>query len=47
MARDKGMKYKIAGILYDKPGINKTALNIKKSLDEVKGILDNPKKRKK
>lgn len=47
MGRESHTKYKIAGILYSKPAIDKTALTLKKSLDEVKGILDNPKKKKK
>lgn len=47
MGKGKSVKHKLVGIMYQNPSIDKKALDIKKSLDEVKGILDNAIKKKK
>lgn len=47
MGKGKSVKHKLAGIMYQNPGIDKKALDMKKSFDEVKGILDSAMKKKK
>lgn len=47
MSKTKNIKHKLAGMMYQNPGIDKKALGIKKSFDEVKGILDSALKKKK
>ena len=39
MGKEKGLKDKLAATFYDKPKLNKTALTLKKSLDEVTNKL--------
>jgi len=46
MGKEKGLKDKLAATFYDKPKLNKTALTLKKSLDEVNGLLNNKNKKK-
>lgn len=47
MGKNKSLQTKITGTLYNKPEISKKALTFKKSLDEVKGMLDKISKPKK
>ncbi|MEE0421648.1 MAG: hypothetical protein UDG86_16605 [Lachnospiraceae bacterium] len=47
MARKQGIKDKIGQAVMIKPGMNKKMLVIKRSLDEVNGILNNDKKKSK
>lgn len=47
MGRGKNVKQKLVGVMYQNPGIDKKALDMKKSFDEVKGILDSAMKKKK
>ena len=46
MGKEKGLKDKLAATFYDKPKLNKTVLTLKKSLDEVNGLLNNKNKKK-
>ena len=46
MGKEKGLKDKLAATFYDKHKLNKTALTLKKSLDEVNGLLNNKNKKK-
>lgn len=45
--RISGMKGKLYRLTYDKPGVNKKALQFRRSLDEVKKLLDRPGKKQK
>lgn len=47
MSRSKSMRHKLAGVMYQNPGIDKKALDMKKSFDEVKSTLDSVMKKKK
>lgn len=45
--RVSGIKKKLYRLTYDKPGVNKKALQLKHSIDETKKLLDRPAKGKK
>lgn len=45
MAMD-GVRKKVYHMTYDKPGMNKKALQLRQSVDEVKKLLGQPKNRK-
>lgn len=47
MGKENGLKGKLAATFYDRPKLNNTALTLKKSLDEVNGLLNNKNKKKK
>lgn len=42
--RLRGFRKKIYRMTYDKPGVNRRALQVKRSMDEVKKLLAVPKK---
>lgn len=46
MSKIKCIRHKLACLLYQTPGIDKKALNMKKSFDEVKEMLDGTVKKK-
>ncbi len=41
--RLRGFRRKVYRLTYDKPGVNKRALQVKRSVDEVKKLLTAPK----
>lgn len=41
--RLRGFRRKIYRLTYDKPGVNRRALQVKRSMDEVKKLLTVPK----
>ena len=45
MAKKNRMKDKLMLMAYDKQGINKSVLNLNKSLNEVKAVLNGEKKK--
>lgn len=45
--RFEGMKKRVYHFTYDKPGLNKKALQFRRSLDEVKKLLGGFRKNKK
>ena len=47
MPRKMTLKQKISKATYDKQSLNKTALNLKRSIDEVNKVLDSTGKKNK
>lgn len=47
MGKGRSIKQKLRGIMYQNPRIDKQALAMKKSFDEVKEMLDSTGKKKK